>query len=153
MDEAFILPFTQTISSVLGQFGVQVIEYGAIREEDAVLDGNELVVIIGITGALRGNLAYSFPRQSAEGLASAMMMGFPVETLDDMSLSALAELCNMFTGSAISRLSDPQRPLDITPPSVIMGESLYVVLGSERALSQRVVTGLGPVDLTLVLEI
>lgn len=152
MDKSYIEPLSQTLSSVLEQFGVQVSEYGSIQEKDAILDNSELVVIVGITGSLSGNLAYSFSKQSAKSLASAMMMGCPVEELDEMCLSALSELCNMFVGNALGQLADLQQTLEITPPSIIMGNDLYFVLGSELALFQRVETGLGPIDLTLVTE-
>jgi chemotaxis protein CheX len=53
-----------------------------------------------------------------------MMMGMPVETLDDMATSALCELCNMIMGSTATLFSTQQMVMDITPPMSMQGSHL-----------------------------
>ena len=53
-----------------------------------------------------------------------MMMGMPVDTLDDMATSALCELCNMIMGSTATLFSTQQMVMDITPPMSMQGDHL-----------------------------
>ena len=50
-----------------------------------------------------------------------MMMGMPVENLDDMAISAISELGNMIMGTAATMLSENGVIIDITPPVVELG--------------------------------
>ena len=59
-----------------------------------------------------------------ESIASKMMMGMPVDTLDDMASSALCELSNMIMGSTATLFSTEKIAMDITPPISLHGSNL-----------------------------
>ena len=83
---------------------------------------NEYVrIILGVTGAMTGQVIISMPESKAKDIASRMMMGMPVETLDDMAISAISELGNMIMGTAATMLSENGVIIDITPPVVELG--------------------------------
>ncbi|MBR1929941.1 MAG: chemotaxis protein CheX [Lachnospiraceae bacterium] len=83
---------------------------------------NEFVrIILGVTGAMTGQVIISMPEGKARDIASRMMMGMPVETLDDMAISAISELGNMIMGTAATILSENGVIIDITPPVVELG--------------------------------
>lgn len=150
MEKKYIQPFTDSISAVLGQFGMQNITPGAVREEESTITTSGLIAMIGIVGPPRGNIAFSMSQETAKSLASAMMMGMPVETLGSMEISALSELCNMFVGNAAF---DGGKALEITPPSVVTGNDMFVVMGSENSFAQDVETDIGRIAIKICLEI
>lgn len=81
----------------------------------------EVLIMIGVTGAMTGQVIMCFPEENAKAIASAMMMGMPVETLDDMAISAISELGNMTMGNAATGHSEKGIIIDITPPIVQRG--------------------------------
>lgn len=57
-------------------------------------------------------------------IASLMMGGMPIPTLDEMAKSAVAELCNMILGNAGIFLSQIGTKIDVTPPTTLTGEKI-----------------------------
>ena len=53
---------------------------------------DSVIIMIGVTGEVRGQVLMSFPEAHALHVVSKMMMGMPVTALDDMSASAINEL-------------------------------------------------------------
>ena len=51
----------------------------------------DITAVVGMVGQVRGNIAYSMAEDTAKKIVSAMMMGMPVEELDEMGRSALGE--------------------------------------------------------------
>lgn len=94
-----------------------------------------VVIVVGITGEIRGQAVVNMDTDTARKVASAMMMGMPVETLDEMSKSALSELGNMIMGNAATLLSNDGVSIDITPPSLMVGENISLSSGSMRTIS------------------
>ena len=82
---------------------------------------NAVAVILGLTGQITGQVIIRFTEENAKKVASIMMMGMPVEELDDMALSALSELGNMILGSASTNLAEAGILTDITPPAILHG--------------------------------
>lgn len=79
-----------------------------------------LVIIIGVTGEMKGQVMLSFTDAVACNIASRMMM-MPVEQLDEISTSAISELGNMIMGNASTVFSVEGIGIDITPPTMCRG--------------------------------
>ncbi|WGS64102.1 chemotaxis protein CheX [Marinitoga aeolica] len=87
----------------------------------------EVVVTIGFIGDLDGNIHMGLSVESAKVIVSQMMMGMPVEKLDEMSLSALGELGNMISGSIAINLEKLGYKINITPPSIMHGNNIIFI--------------------------
>ena len=83
-----------------------------------------IAIAVNLVGDIRGRILLRFTEDAAKQIASALMMGMPIETLDDMSMSALSELGNMVSGGTATHLSESGVAADITTPSVIRGAIL-----------------------------
>jgi chemotaxis protein CheX len=152
MDANRVNPFLQAVVSVLEQFGINGIRRAGISVKENMAIDKEVTAFIGIVGEFRGNISYSFNTETARNLVSAMMMGMPVNTLDDMARSAVAELANMITGNAIQEFNVDHIAIDITPPSVVMGEEVYFILGTVTAISVNMETPAGVIEVNFGLE-
>lgn len=83
-----------------------------------------LVIMIGVTGEMKGQVMLSFEDAVACDIAGKMMM-MPVQELDDVSTSAICELGNMIMGNASTVFSVEGIGIDITPPTICKGNVLF----------------------------
>ena len=88
--------------------------------------GDGVVILIGLTGKISGNVVLSLSKKLALTIASAMMFGMPVNELDEMSKSAIAELANMILGHTANIFFQNHMNIDITPPTVLTGENIQL---------------------------
>jgi chemotaxis protein CheX len=87
--------------------------------------GYDLVTVVGYNGNLSGNLVYGFSSELGLTIVSKMM-GMPYDKLDELAMSAIGELGNMVSGNIAMNLEQIGKPIDITPPSVILGKEIQV---------------------------
>jgi chemotaxis protein CheX len=87
--------------------------------------GYDLVTVVGYNGNLSGNLVYGFSSELGLSIVSKMM-GMPYDKLDELAMSAIGELGNMVSGNIAMNLEQIGKPIDITPPSVILGKEIQV---------------------------
>ena len=88
MDIKYILPFLEALKGVLEQFGAVDIRRGDMARNDLMYVDTDITAVVGMVGQVRGNIAYSMAEDTAKKIVSAMMMGMPVEDLDEMGRSA-----------------------------------------------------------------
>lgn len=55
-----------------------------------------------------------------------MMMGMPVEELDELSKSAITELSNMILGNAATIFYNRSIKMEITPPALFVGDNMEI---------------------------
>lgn len=87
---------------------------------DPIFLDNTLLIIIGFTGKMKGQVMISFEQEIALDIASKMIM-MPVTEMDDFAKSAISELGNMILGNAATIFSTQGTEIDITPPTIGTG--------------------------------
>ncbi|SCY94308.1 chemotaxis protein CheX [Alkaliphilus peptidifermentans] len=85
-------------------------------------DKNDIAIVIGVTGELNGLTAINMSEDLALKMASTMMGGMQISSLDEISKSAVTELGNMILGNAASLLYNEGVKVDITPPQLLENE-------------------------------
>lgn len=153
MDIKLITPFSQAVAGVLEQFGINASAATEFQRKEELLIQSEFTAFVGLVGNLRGNIAYCYSLETAKQLASIMMMGMPVDEVNDMVRSALAELANMFTGNSTALFEAENLTVDITPPSVVAGTDIYFILSFHEAYTVTVQTPAGEIEINVSLEI
>ena len=117
----FINPFLMATAGVLKdmcQIEVKV-EKPYIKTSEFAEDS--ILIMIGVTGEMRGQVIIALTITNACDVASKMMMGMPVLELNDLSISAISELGNMIMGNTATILSTKGIGIDITPPTICRG--------------------------------
>ncbi len=117
-------PFLMSAKQVLQQVCQLDVQFGPISKDDFFVSGEPLFIMLGITGEITGQVCVVMGAETAKDIASRMMMGMPVEALDDMAKSALSELGNMMMGNAATLLSNNSVLIDITPPTLLVGSAI-----------------------------
>ena len=113
--------FLKSASSVLQNCCMlSDIQIGKPYMRDASFSDNDWVIIIGLTGELKGQVLICFNRDAALDVAAKMCMA-PVTRMDEMSCSALCELGNMILGNAATLFAADGIGIDITPPTLSHG--------------------------------
>lgn len=118
----FLTSAGSVISSMCGE--TPAFRKPFLRESSYSID--DLNVIIGVTGGLRGQMIMSMSKQTAKNVASKMMGGMEVLELDEIALSAIGELGNMIAGNSGRLLGEAQVNIDIAPPAVLEGSGVRV---------------------------
>jgi len=118
--------------TIMPQLGFQNIVKGKLSVGDQFVESKGITILVGLTDQLRGNIAYNMTEQTAMQIASKMMMGMPVASLDDLAQSAISELTNMVTGNAATSFEKEGLRVDISPPSLVVGEQFRAKVSSTK---------------------
>lgn len=112
-----INPFLMASTRILKEMCFVDAKLGKPYVKDPLFLEDTLIIIIGFTGEIRGQVMIAFETQIACDIASRMIQ-MPVFTLDDFSKSAICELGNMIMGNTATIFSTRGIAIDITPPTV-----------------------------------
>lgn len=126
MNVEYINLLIEASKSVLKTIADMDISVGEAYLKTSPYSSDTVAVIIGLMGDLKGQVIISMDTLVASKIASAMMMGMPVIELDEMSKSAITEAANMILGNAATILYDQGIKIDITPPSLLMGDNMQI---------------------------
>lgn len=152
MDVNNINPFIESFLTVMPEIGFGEVKKGELSLKDEDLNGSGVIILVGIVGELKGNVAYSIDLESAKKIASKMMMGMPVENLDEMSKSALSEMANMLTANAITIFSNKGVVVDISTPTLFEGKDISVKMSSKQVLCVELFADEIPISVNLAFE-
>lgn len=111
----------------------------------------EINVIIGITGAVSGQMIYGMSMTTAKSIAG-LMLGRQIDSLDRTAQSALCELGNMVSGMAISRYDEQHSDVALTPPSLIAGKNIFISTLKLGCLRVSCISEIGTIDVTVALK-
>lgn len=134
MNATYINPFLIASKSVMKDLCQIDLEIGKPYLSKADFKGEEVLVILGITGQLVGQVILSMTIDTACDIASHMMMGMPVTELDSMSASAISELSNMILGNVATIFSTMDKVIDITPPSICIGKDMSISVSNTNTI-------------------
>lgn len=126
MNVEYINPFIEASQTVLKQIAGIEAKLGKVYLKDSPYRSDNVAIIVGLTGKIRGQTIFSMTKEVAMNIASAMMGGMPVAELDEISKSAIAELTNMILGNTATILYNRGIGIEITPPSFLMGENMQI---------------------------
>ena len=122
MDVKHINPFLEAFTSVMPQLGLTDVKKNEIMIKGRFIESPGVMIIVGIIGDIKGNVIYATTIDNAKKIASTMMMGMPVDELDELAQSAISELTNMLTANAAINFSNEGININISTPTLMHGE-------------------------------
>lgn len=123
MKAEHINPFIQASQNVIQEITGMSPILRKIYVKDSLYDDDHVIVLIGLTGELEGNVIMSLKQPLACKITSIMLGGMPIVGIDEMAISAISELCNMILGNVASIFAENNINIDITPPSILNWET------------------------------
>lgn len=142
----YINAFIKASTEVLNNFVSDKFSVGKPYIRNNPFPTKEIVIILGITGDIKGQAVFSLTEDIAKKVASAMMMGMPVDEIDEMAKSALSELGNMIMGNSATLLFNSGMKIDITPPSLVKGTSIEITSAGMETICVPLVSALGDIE-------
>jgi chemotaxis protein CheX len=135
------MAFKETLS----MFGFNV-EHNSTVHSETLSSSSDMNVVLGFTGDARGSIVIALPKKTAS-VVSSIMIG--TDEITAMTKSALAELSNMIAGSAISKSS---KFMNLTPPSVVAGDNIYLMISRVRSTNMDFHLNGSPITVSFAVE-
>ncbi len=129
----YINPFVESAFSVLKEVLKTQIKRGELYLKATSQPVLGVAAIIGLTGDVEGRVLLDMSRETAHAIASAMN-GEELESFDELARATIAELANMITGQAVTKLHEIGFNFDLSPPSLITGDNMVVTNAGVEAL-------------------
>lgn len=146
MKAEYINAFIKASTEVLNNFVSEKFSVGKPFIRNNPFPTKEIIIMLGITGDIKGQAVFSLSEDMAKAVASGMMMGMPVNEIDEMAKSALSELGNMIMGNSATLLFNVGVKIDITPPSLVKGLSIEISSGGMETLCVPLVSTMGDIE-------
>ncbi|MBM7561082.1 chemotaxis protein CheX [Fusibacter tunisiensis] len=146
MKAEYVNAFIKASTEVLNNFVTDKFTVGRPSIRNNPYPTSEIVIILGITGDIKGQAVFSLSEEIAKTIASGMMMGMPVDEIDEMAKSALSELGNMIMGNSATLLFNLGVKIDITPPSLVKGQSIQISSSGIETICVPLVSPMGEIE-------
>lgn len=152
MDVKLINPFVDAFLTVMPQLGFQEIKKQNVSLKGKNLKSQGVMLNIGIVGDIKGNVVYCLDVEGAKKIASTMMMGFPVNELDDMAQSAISELSNMITANASTNFAENGVNINISTPTLIFGNDFEAKMNTDKVICINILVDDIPIEINTAFE-
>jgi chemotaxis protein CheX len=127
MKAEHINPFVESSIRILKEAACINASLGKIFIRQNYFTVDDIVIIIGITGELKGQAVFSVNKMACEYIASLMMKQLSgVEDASGLSISAIAELSNQILGNTINLFYKLGIAINITPPTILEGVEMQL---------------------------
>jgi chemotaxis protein CheX len=151
MKAEYVNPFLQAsfyvLETVLGQRPTQ----GEPVVQATTFPSQQCSVVCGVSGQIHGQVIYGMSLLTADKIASTML-GQRIKTFDELAASAIGELGNMISGSAMQHLAENGWVCDITPPTILRGNNVKISTISIPAIIIPLELEQGPVYITIGIQ-
>jgi chemotaxis protein CheX len=107
-------------------------EFQGEIEETQLSSANQVNILIGLSGGLKGNIVVGFKKSYAYKLVSKMTGGMEVSELNDFFKGALGEAINMLSGNALVKLNSPS-VINLSPPTIVTGERIFIIISRVKS--------------------
>ncbi len=152
MDAKLVNPFIDAFMAVMPQIGFPTPKRTKVYLQDKNAVSRGVVVMVGFTKQMRGNVVYNMSEDTAKFIASTMMMGMPVAEFDAMAQSAISEMSNMLSANAATNLTQMELEVDISTPSLTIGEGFSVKISESQYLTVEMDLGGHPIDIAIAVD-
>ena len=130
------------------EIGVGLSRTGIARKS-APVPSLPVSIIIGITGAIRGQVVYSMDTNFAFQVAKAMIPNKLPSELRKLTNSAVSEVANIITGQASIALAGEDRLIHLTPPAVFSGIDMKVDFLSIPTIALSFISEIGVLEINI----
>jgi len=129
--------------------GLEVVERASTTQH-ATSVNLEVTVLVGVVGAVEGQVSYSISKGFACKLASTMLCD-EITCYDEMAESAIGELGNMITGRAAVEFQHEGLDCDLCPPSIIVAQHVEISANQIDTIMVPFVSDWGDIEVHIAL--
>lgn len=122
-----------------------------LKLKDSPIPSKDVSIVIGVTGAVKGQVVYSMDDTMALSIAKAMLPGKLPNDLKKLTNSAVSEMANIITGQASITLAGESLMIDITPPAVINGKGFTMDFLNNQTICLHFLSEIGSLEINIAL--
>jgi chemotaxis protein CheX len=140
------------IKSATNVFGSEVgvaLSRKSLTKKNAPVPSLPICIVIGITGAIRGQVVYSMDSNFAYSVTKAMIPNRLPHELRKLTNSAVSEVANMITGQASISLAGEDRIIHLTPPAVLTGSDMRVDFLAIPTICLSMISEIGSIEINI----
>lgn len=120
-----IKPYIKASIYVISEVTGMKVEVGEIVSKVSPYRLNNVVVVFGVFGNIKGQTSFSLDEQLAMRISSKMLGNEECKEVNELVKSAISELGNMIMGHTANAFYKKHIIFDITPPSILTGSNLF----------------------------
>ena len=121
----------------------------SLTKKNAPVPSLPVCIVIGITGAIRGQVVYSMDAGFAYSVTKAMIPNKLPTDLRKLTNSAVSEIANMITGQASISLAGEDRIIHLTPPAVLTGSDMKVDFLTIPTICLGLISEIGSMEINI----
>ena len=152
MNAKLVNPIIEAFMEVMPQMGFPMPKRQRIYLQDRNVISSGVMIKVGLTKQLRGNVVYNMTTDTAKYIASTIMLGVPVTKFGEMAQSAIREIANMLTARAATNFSQMGFSVDITPPELTLEEDFAIKISEAQYLTVEMDLGGNRIDVALFVD-
>lgn len=149
---SYINPFVEATFEIMSEVLNSPVTRGQLQMKKLGNNMKGVTVIIGVTGTISGRIVFDMTEDTALNLAGKLN-NESFSSIDDMVRSTIAEIGNMVTARAVTKLSKENLSFNFSPPTLVVGKEMTIFESSEiEALIIPVDTGMGLLEINIAFK-
>lgn len=153
LNVAYINPFLEAAVLVFKQLFNFELKKDKITLKSSPSPELDVAVIIGITGHFVGVVVYCMKSYTAKKITSILLEEeCPSILSEDKMKDAIGELANMITGNATGLIKNCTKNMEITTPTVVIGDAFNLTLLKQTTISIDMMSPLGIIQINVALK-
>jgi chemotaxis protein CheX len=149
MKAEFANVFVRGATSVFTQeIGIKLTRKSLTKKSSPV-PNHPVSIVIGVTGAIKGQVVYSMDQNFAYQITRAMIPNKLPSELKKLTNSAVSEIANMITGQASIAMAGEDQLIHLTPPAVFTGTDMRVDFLSIPTLCLVFISEIGSFEINI----
>lgn len=151
MKKEILLPFVESAVTVVMSEVRTEVRRGQLYVRASAQTAHRLTIMVGVTGSVQGAVFYGLAERTACAFAGRILHA-TMPIFDEVVQSGIAEMGNVITGRASVGLDAAGFPCRLTPPTLIVGEGVYISTLTIRQMVIPLETDYGRMDVAVALR-
>lgn len=147
----YINPFVEAAYNILTEVLAEDVKRGDLYLKSTSMPVMGVAAFVGLAGGVEGRVLFDMSMDTALKIAS-QMNGETITEFDELAKSTIAELANLITGQAVTKLHDLGFRFDLTPPSLFTGEKMEISDHEVEALIVPMLTEQGKIEVNVAIR-
>lgn len=148
----YVNPFLEAASAVFKSVMNVDLRRGKMIIKENPEPSHDVAIIIGITGAINGEVVYSMGYSMVTKIAEILAPGMTEEQIKSEYKDIVGELANMITGNAMNLFAYSGKSIDITTPTVVNGNDFTITLVQQTTLGINLYSPMGQLEMNVALK-
>lgn len=148
----YVNPFLEAASAVFKQLLNVDLRRGKLVIKEVPQPSHDVAIIIGITGAVTGQVVFSMSLEMVGKIAKVLTPGLSDKDVANEWKDIVGEVANMITGNAMNLFAYSGKRVEMTTPTVIEGESFTITLIKQTTLGINLYSPFGQLEMNVALK-